>query len=94
MDVTHTIIQNLLAEMENSLRQSVTGPSVGADWATWERNVSKLQSNLAIQLERCRGKFSGDLESVGAMASRSHIVDSLHQLEKAIDSNLIYYLRL
>lgn len=86
MDVTHTIIQNLLVEMENSLRQSVSGPSVVSDWDTWERNVRNLQSNLSLQLERCRGKFSGDLESVGAMASRSHIVDSLHQLEKAIDS--------
>lgn len=94
MDATHTIIQNLLKEMETSLQQSLSSATVVADWSIWDENVRSLQSNLSSQLERCRGRFSGDLESVGAMASREDVIDSLHQLEHTIDDELIYNLGL
>ena len=84
MESTRESIQRLLSEMDSAVQRIVAEGQTQFDWVTWFNDVEALRSHVSSQLDRCRGKFSGDSSSVGDFTSQKQIHESVQQLRSRV----------
>jgi hypothetical protein len=71
----------LFDELQAALKTLLGNEDPEFDWSLWNQTVNELRKDFHTQLERCRTKFNGDVESVGEYATRDEISGALQQLK-------------
>lgn len=85
METTRQKLELLFDEMQMVLNSMLLESNPSFDWRVWSETVQELRSHLKSQLERCNGRFSGDVDSVGEFIAKEEISGSLQQMKKRLD---------
>lgn len=85
METTRQKLELLFDEMQMVLNSMLVDSKPSYDWRVWSETVQELRSHLKGQLERCNGRFSGDVDSVGEFLAKDEISGSLQQIKKRLE---------
>jgi hypothetical protein len=85
MEAAHASIDELMSELERALNSFLVEKNPEFDWSNWFSIIQKLRSDLFESLSSCEGKFDNDVNSVGLMAKRNSIYESLRQIQSLVD---------
>jgi hypothetical protein len=85
METTQSLVDELLTEMDGCVVEIISSRRTDYDWSLWVDKVAALRRHVLSQLERCKGKFDGDLETVGMMTEQKRILESLEYLAKRLE---------
>lgn len=84
MQTTQALVEQLLMEMRMTVEALAAGTNSSQDWSRWRSLVMELQKNLALQLSKCEGKFTSDINAVESYATHQEVADSLHHLKRTL----------
>ena len=85
METTQILVNELLTEMDRSVVEIISNRRTDFDWSLWIDKVAALRKHVLSQLGQCKGKFDGDLETVGMMTDQKRILESLEYLANRIE---------